>query len=169
MLTSHEILGFMSPKLAMEIFSYAHESDKPLYQTTLAAVAEARHLRPAYLKRQPREQQHSAMLATLTRPSLETVAATLLRTWLLKKHNAMLVDFLNALEIPHKEGVVEDNLPETMDEAKFRVAVDALVAKYPAEIVAVYLNAFAEMNEVDWPVLKTKLAKVLGCLVTVDA
>ena len=157
MLTSHEIHGFMSPQLALEIVTYAHESDKPLYQTTLAAVAELRHLRPAFLKRQPRPQQHTAMLATLTRPSMETATATLLRTWLLKKHNAMLVDFLNSLDIPHKEGVVEDNLPTDMDEAKFRAAVDALLAKYPAEIVAVYLNAFAEMNEVDWPVLKTML------------
>jgi hypothetical protein len=157
MLTSHEILGFTTPALAMEILTFAFEADKPLYRTTLAAIAEARHVRPVFLERQPRAQRHAAMLATLTRPALEIAAASLLRTWLLKKHTAMLVDFLNALGIPHKDGVVEENLPETMDEAKLRTAVEGLLVKYPPEVVAIYLNAFTEMNEVEWPALKTML------------
>ena len=32
-----------------------------------------------------------------------------------------------------------------------------LLAKYPPEVVAVYLNAFNDMNEVEWPNLKTML------------
>ena len=157
MLTSHEILGFMSPQLALEILVYSHEADKPLYHATVAAVAQVRHVRPVFLERQPRTQRHTAMLGTLTRPALEPAAANLIRTWLLKKHNAMLVDFLNLLGIAHKEGVVEENLPDAMDEAKLRSAVDTLLAKYPPEVVAIYLNAFAEMNEVEWPALKNIL------------
>ncbi len=156
MLTSHELIGFMSPALAAEILTYAFESDKPLYRTTLAAVAEARKVRPVFLERQPRAQRHTTMLATLTRPSLEPATANLIRAWLLKKHNGMLVDFLNALGIEHKEGVVED-LPASMEDAKLQAGVDALVAKYPPEVVAVYLNAFNDMNEVEWPNLKTML------------
>jgi hypothetical protein len=156
MLTSHELLGFMSPSLALEILTYAYESDKAVYRATLSAVAEVRKLRPVFLERQPRAQRHATMLAALTRPALEMVAANLIRTWLLKKWNAMLADFLNALGIPHKDGVVED-LPKTMDEAKLRAAVDALLAKYPPETVSVYLHAFNDMNEVEWPGLKTML------------
>ena len=156
MLTSHELIGFMSPGLALDILSYAYESDKPLYKATLSAVAEARKLRPVFLERQPRAQRHAAMLGTLARPALEMVAANLVRAWLLKKHNGLLVDFLNALGIEHKEGVVED-LPATMDDAKLRAAIDTVVAKYPAEVVAVYLNAFNDMNEVEWPNLKAML------------
>jgi hypothetical protein len=85
-------------------------------------------------------------------------AATLIRTWLLKKHQAMLVDFLNLLEIPHEEGVVE-TLPEGVDDAKLKAAVDQLLAKYPPEVVAVYLNAFNDMNEVNWQTLATLLAE----------
>jgi len=122
----------------------------------LSAVAEARHLRPKFMERQPRTGRHAAMLVTLAKPSLELVTANLLRTWLLKKYNGMLVDFLDGLGIPHKEGVVDD-LPATMDDAKLRSAIDALLAKYPPEVVAVYLNAFSDMNEVEWPNLKTML------------
>ena len=156
MLTSHELIGFMSPTLAQEILAYAYESDKPLYRTTMAAVAEARKVRPVFMERQPRTQRHTTMLATLARPALEMATANLIRTWLLKKYNGMLVDFLDALGIPHKEGVVDD-LPESMEDAKLRAAVDTLVAKYPPEVVAVYLNAFNDMNEVEWPNLKTML------------
>ena len=156
MLTSHELLGFMSATLALDILTYAYETDKPLYRATLGAVAEARKLRPVFLERQPRPQRHAAMLATLARPSLDMVTANLIRTWLLKKHKQMLTDFLDALGIAHQEGVVED-LPPAMDDAKVRAAVEALLAKHPPEAVAVYLNAFNEMNEVEWPSLKTML------------
>ena len=156
MLTSHELLGFMSPALALEILTYTYESDKPLYRAALSAVADARKLRPVFLERQPRTERHAAMLQTLTRPSLDLVTGNLIRTWLLKKYNSMLCDFLDALGLAHKEGVVED-LPTAMEDARLRTAVDALLAKYPAEVVAVYLNAFNDMNEVNWPNLKTTL------------
>ncbi len=149
-------MGFMSPALALEILNYVYESDKPLYRTVLAAVAEARKLRPVFLERQPRIERHHAMLQTLSRPSLDAVTGNLVRAWLLKKYKSMLCDFLDALGITHKEGVVED-LPATIDDEKLRAAVDTLVGKYPPEVVAVYLNAFNDMNEVDWPNLKTIL------------
>jgi len=156
MLSSREILGFMSPTLALEILTYAYDSDKPLYRTTLGAVAEARKVRSVFLERQPRAQRHTTMLATLTKPALEPVTANLIRTWLLKKYKTLLADFLDALGIAHKDGVVED-LPASMDNAKLTAAVEATLAKYPHEVVAVYLNAFNEMNEVEWPNLKAML------------
>jgi len=156
MLTSHELLGFMSPPLALDILTYTYENDKPLYRGILSAVAEARKLRPVFLERQPKPQRHTAMLATLARPALEAVTSNLIRSWLLKKHKALLADFLNSLDIKHEDGVVEQ-LPPAMDDAKLRAAVDALLAKYPPETVAVYLHAFNEMNEQEWPNLTAML------------
>jgi len=51
---------------------------------------------------------------------------------------------------------VED-LPATMDDAKLKAAVDILVGKYQPEVVAVYLNAFNDMNAAGWANLKTML------------
>ena len=157
MLKSHELLGFMTPAVAQEILTHAHESDKQIYRATLNAVAGARKLRPVYLERKPRTEQHAMMVATLSKPALDLVTGNLIRAWLLKKYNPMLVDFLNALGITHKDGVVEGDLPASMEEAKLRTAVDALATKYPPEVVAIYLHAFNEMNEVSWPNLKTLL------------
>ena len=156
MLTAHELFGFMSPNLANEILSFTHESDKPTYKTTLAAVAQARHVRPVFLERQPRAQCHAAIISSLSKPALEVAASGLIRVWLVKKQRQMLVDFLTALGLPNNEGVVDD-LPPTMDDAKLKSAIDTLLAKYPGEAVAVYLNAFNDMNEANWANLKTLL------------
>jgi len=156
MLTSHELFGFMSPGLANDIITFTLESDKPTYRATLGAVAQARHLRPVFFERQPRPQRHVMMISTLSRPGLDAVAGGLIRIWLLKKHQAMLVDFLNALGIKNEEGVV-DNLPESMDDAKLKSAIEVLLAKYPPEAVAVYLNAFNDMNQANWANLKNIL------------
>jgi len=156
MLQSHELLGFMSPALANDILSFIFESDKPAYKAAMAAVAEAKHVRPVFLERQPRAERHTTMLSALTKPNLDPAAAAFIRAWLVKKQKAMLVDFLNALEIKNEEGVVED-LPGAMDDAKLKAAVELLLGKYPHEVVAVYLNAFNDMNAAGWPNLKTLL------------
>ncbi len=156
MLTSHELLGFMSPALGAEIIAYTFESEKATYRATLNAVAEVRHLRPVFLERQPKAQRHATMLATLSRPALEEVAGNLIRTWLVKKYKSMLVDFLNTLGIENSEGVVDD-LPAGVEDEKLRSAVEALLAKYPHETVAVYLHAFNDMNQANWPNLKSLL------------
>ena len=156
MLTSHELFGFMSPALALRILEHAHEKNRELYRATLAAVAEARKLRPAFFERRPRAARHAEMTAMLSRPRLELAAANLLREWLMKQETPMLADFLDKLGIAHKDGVVE-NLPATVEDANLKAAADLLLSKYPPEEVSVYLNAFYTMNDVRWPNLEAML------------
>jgi hypothetical protein len=146
----------MSPALANDILNFAYELDKPTYKATLNGVATALRVRPIYLERQPRPQRHASMIQILSRPGLDTVAGGMIRAWLVQKQKPMLVDFLNALEIKNENGVVDD-LPKTVDDAKLKSAIETLLEKYPPEIVAVYLNAFNDMNEASWPNLKTFL------------
>jgi len=157
MFTCHELLGFMSPALAQGILEFALANDKPLYRAALSAVAEARHVRPAFLEKKPRSERHAEMLTTLARPRLEAAAANLLRGWLLQAENAMLVEFLDALGIPHEKGVVND-FPETIEDAKLTAAVDALLAKHPAEKVAIYLHTIRATSVPNWQNLETLLA-----------
>ncbi|HEX4262855.1 MAG TPA: hypothetical protein VH597_00840 [Verrucomicrobiae bacterium] len=146
----------MSPALANDIITYTFENEKPTYRATLNAVADSRRVRGVFLERQPKAQRHATMTASLAKPNLEMAAGNLIRIWLLKKYKTMLVDFLNALEIKNEDGVVE-NLPESMDDAKLKGAVEILLGKYPPEAVAVYLNAFNDMNEANWANLKALL------------
>lgn len=149
MMTAHELFGFMSPKLAQEIIEWSCNEEKPAYRVALHSVATARKLRPVFLERQPRAQRHAAMAQVLARPALEPAASALLRSWLTKARVAMLGDFLDALELKHEKGVLE-NLPATMEDAKLHNAITAVLTKHPQEHVAVYLNAFNSMNETAW-------------------
>ena len=156
MLTAHELFGFMSPELSRSIIDFTAENDRDLYRATLASVAEAKKVRPVFLERKSKTDRHTDMAHMLSKPRLDLAAGTLLRGWLIKKNNLMLTTFLDALGVEHKEGAVDD-LPPTMDTDKLKSAITTLLEKFPAEEVAVYLNAFYSMNEVPWENLKQML------------
>lgn len=156
MFTAYELFGFMPPALASEIIEQTFATNKELYKASLAAVADARHVRPVYLERKPRVERHKDMIDMLSRPRMNVAAAGLIRGWLMKNQSAMLSDFLNALGIENKDGTV-DNLPDKVEDEKLKAAVNVILEKYPKEKVAIYLHAFDEMNEVRWENLKTVL------------
>jgi hypothetical protein len=152
MLAAHEMFAFMSPDLAREIVDQLHTGERDAYRSTLHAVAAFRKVRPFYLERKPRVEQHLAIVESLSRPKLELNAIATLQTWLMKSQSAMLTDFLNALEIKHENGAVDD-LPPTMDDEKLTAAIEGILAKYPAEKVALYLRAFHDLSKANWPTL----------------
>ena len=155
-MTSPELFNAMPTTLALEILDAVHAGEKKLYKAVVDAIAQARKVRPVFIERQQRAERHLFMLQSLTRPSQADVADSLLRTWLITKHSALLVDFLDALGINHEKGVVE-NLPKTVDTATLRNAVEAMLAKHPQAVVAVYLHAFNSMNGESWLNLETLL------------
>lgn len=156
MFSAYELFGFMSPALSSEIVESTFTHNKELYKATLAAVADARRVRPVFLERKPRVDRHKDMVDMLSRPRMTTAAGALIRGWLMHSQKAMLADFLDALGITHKDGAVDD-LPKTVDDEKLKAAVQTLLEKHAVEKVAIYLHAFAEMNEVDWVNLRAIL------------
>lgn len=139
----------MSPALAAEVLEFAYQTEKKLYRAVLEAVASQRKLRPVFLERLPRTERTPLMVAALRRPEMALITDNIIRHWLLGKNSAMLSDFLTSLGIPNNQGAVEQ-LPDLVGEAPLRSAVDGLLAKYPTEVVAVYLNAFNQFNEAGW-------------------
>ena len=148
-MTSTELFAAMPPTLAADVIEFNHAEEKPVYRAALEAIAQLRKVRPVFLERQPRDERLANMIASLSRPQLGLAADTLLRCWLLKKHTGVLTDFLNALGIAHENGAVE-TLPKTVEDAALKSAVEQLLAKHPAEVVAVYLRCFNSMNVENW-------------------
>lgn len=146
----------MSPALSNEIFEYTHANDKEIYRGALEIVAQARKVRSVFLERQPRTERYAAMRSVFARAGSSMAADNLIRNWLLKKHKPVLIEFLDALGIKHDNGVVE-KVPESMDDAKLKPAVDGLLAKHPPEVVALYLHAFNGMDEARWTNLEEML------------
>ena len=157
-MTASEMFAEISPALATRIVEEVHTSDKDLYRVALAAAAQAKKVRPVFLERQPRAERYRFMASALGRSDLSTVAGNVISGWLVKNQKALLSEFLDALKIKHQDGVVED-LPETVDDKDLHAAVDSLLSKYPPEVVGLYLRAFHDMNDVNWPNLKKLLAE----------
>jgi len=156
MLNSHELFGFMSADLANQIVEDTFGGDKETYKATVAAVAQARKLRPVFLQRQPRPARNKTILETLARPGLAQAADNLLRNWLIKHQTQMLKDFLDATGIEHEDGVVED-LPESVSDENLQAGIDAILAKHDKEKAIVYLHAFNSMNDCSWKNLDERL------------
>ncbi|MEC8989002.1 MAG: hypothetical protein VYB66_07145 [Verrucomicrobiota bacterium] len=157
MLTFHELIGFMSPKMANQILEDTQANNREVYRALVAAMAEAQKMRPVFIGRQPKERRHKNFVQMLSRIGAEEHAGNLIRGWLFKEHKDVLTDFLGKLGIEHEEGMVDD-LPDSIDDAKLNEAVDLLLDKHDQELVAVYLTAFNASNENRWDNLDALLA-----------
>ena len=157
-MTASEIFAEISPALATRIVEEVHASDKDLYRVALSAAARAKKVRPVFLERQPRADRYRSMATALARQDLNMIAGNVISGWLVKNQKALLTDFLDALKIQHQDGVVE-TLPEKVDDKALHDAVNLLLGKYPPEVVGLYLRAFHDMNEANWPNLKQLLAE----------
>ena len=155
-MTPSQMFKEMSPALAQRVLEELAATDKDTYRVAVAAVAQAKKVRPVFLERQSRPDRHRSMATALARTDLNMIAGNVISGWLVKTQSALLTDFLNTLKIKNDNGVVED-LPKTVADADLNSAVELLLGKHPAEVVALYLHAFYAMNEAQWPNLEKLL------------
>ncbi len=155
-LTAHEIFSGLAPAEAHELLESLHEANKPAYKGVVQATAARRKLRPVFLERKPRAERHQWMQGVLGQPASEDLALEILQNWLLGPQRAVLSDFLDALEIRHEDGLIDDIPPQPPRE-KVDAAVEAIAAKHPALAVKVYLNLFQPLDAGAWPDLDALL------------
>ena len=158
MLTFHELIGFMSPKMANRILEDTQANNREVYRALVASMAQAQKMRPVFIGRQPKERRHKSFVQMLSRAGSEEHAGNLIRGWLFKEHKDLLTGFLGKLGIEHEEGMVND-LPESISDDALNAAVDMVIEKYDRELVAVYLTAFNASNENRWGNLDALLAE----------
>lgn len=157
---SHEIFQRMSPALAARIFTFLQTEQKEVYKAVIQGLANQRHLRPIFIERKPPSERHPWIKAALGRGISDALASHLLQTWLLRANKPMLCDFLDSLGIEHGDDGTVDTIPPAPPKEGIVRAVEGLLARYPAETVAVYLNAFRGMDAAaDWPPLTEMLCE----------
>ncbi len=83
------------------------EPTKDQKQFLFAALAKAKNIREISVRRAPLERLVNWTAATLTLP--EQIANNLLQDYLLHDHRPTIVRYLDLLEIPHSEGMIEEN------------------------------------------------------------
>lgn len=154
-----DIFQQISPSLGTEIIRYLRTDLKEVYRATVATLAQQKKLRPEFIQKKPGDQQIAWILDTLRFKTSEAVGEQILQVWLMKAQSPMLVDFLDALEIPHDgTGGIDGDIPKDFDAAKARAAVQSLLEKHPAEKAAVYLQVFQNQQAGGWPSLADAMA-----------
>jgi hypothetical protein len=149
-----EIFQRFSDETASGIFHHLYENDKRAYRAAIQVLANRRKLRPVLLERKPRTERHAWMRHELSRPLNEDAATEILQAWVLGAHQAMVIQFLDDLSVPHDGRGLLDTLPEEPPADKLRAAIDGLFEKHPADAVFAYLHLFAAMDITEWPTLK---------------
>lgn len=151
---SHEIFQRIPPTLAAEILGYAQREQNAVFKSAIQTLAAQRKLRPVFIERKPPAERYAWLQSALARKLSDTLAAHLLQAWLLGAHRPMLCDFLDSLGIKHDDDGTVEQLPDSPAKEQLRESIGRLLAKYPAQNVAVYLQAFHDMDStVTWPPL----------------
>lgn len=128
----------------------------------LAAAAQAFRLRPQFLRGQPRKRQAEWMRKALSRPTAAPVAEEVLAEYFLSGRKPLLVELLDALEIPHDDGALREASPACPPADKLEPAVAKFRAGSEPELRELLLAAFAAQSAIDWPPLDALVAGVLG-------
>lgn len=121
--------------------------------SAIAAVVKARHMRPQAVRKMPLEARALA-LASVLDPG-EPLAAMLLVALHLGDRRSMLASFLDAVGLPHEDGVLKEEAVEetAIGEAAAREGVRALAA-FPPHQVETYLNTLWLQDPDRWQSLE---------------
>ena len=118
----------------------------------LGALVKARHMRPQAARSLAPEEQ-ARILATVLEPG-ETLAAALLVSLHLAQRRPLLVAFLDALALPHEDGLLrEETEPPPPSENDARKAALAL-GGFPRPQVTTYFNTLWLQDRERWQVLE---------------
>lgn len=155
---SFEIFKSIDQPTLEAIIHWLRDEERGVYRSALVSVAAQKKLRPQFIQQKPLPAQLDFLRQGLAIKQGEAIADHLLQIWLLRKYQPMLIQFLNALEIPHNgEGLV-DNLPETLDATKLAAAVEDLFSRYPEGVASIYLHMFQNQQGGNWPELAEIIA-----------
>ena len=155
---AHQLFQKISPALSHQIINWMRDDEKNVYKAAVSTLAQQRKLRPVYITQKPREQQTTFVVDSLKMKLTEGVGENVLQVWLMKGRPDMLATFLDTLEIPHDgKGGVEGDIPASLDAAKVDAGVKKLLASFPPEEVAVYLNLFQLQQAGGWPEISAAL------------
>ena len=151
---SYTIFQKSDDETVNNFLSWMRDQERNVYRAALRELGALKKLRPQFLQQKPLTEQFAWIKKTLSWKPAETIADHLLQVWLIRKHEGMLVTFIEKLGIEHNGHGVVDVLPESLDAEKLTEAVNELFEKYPAGAVSVYLHMFQNQTEEGWPELQ---------------
>jgi hypothetical protein len=145
-------------RLAAARSLYSHDwGEAPTRREADFAIMQGMRFRESAVRQLPVDRR-AQYVARSIRPT-DSLAGSMLLALHLEQRRAMLSAFLDALKIPHADGLIDENHdmkpPSTPSLAK---AVKALSERFPADEVELYLATLYVLDRITWaelaPLLK---------------
>jgi hypothetical protein len=115
------------------------EPTKEQKQLLVAALARATNVREISVRRAPPARLISWTAATLSLP--DQIVNSLLQDYLLHDHRTMIVSYLDLLEIPHSDGIIEESFDlASLPKERVQDAARTLLASTDRTAAELYLK-----------------------------
>jgi hypothetical protein len=154
---SYQVFAGLDPEHAEQMLARLAEKAPAMFVQALAAASAALKARPIYFQRQPFPKRAQAVRRTLSRVSANAIADEVLAVYFLECRKELLVEWLDAAGVEHKDGTLVADAPVQPAEKKLRAAVESFRAADDPDR-DLLLRAFAAQDAVEWPVLDALLA-----------
>ncbi len=153
-MTDEELFSRLSPERAAGMLAEVRGVNRQVLRSVIGQLAARRKLRPAFIEKKPGPERLTWIAAELARPSNAPLSLEILHVWLMECRQPMLCAYLDALGIPHDEAGTLEGAPPTEPSAEtVQKAVEAILAAFPPDEVAIYLRLFLRMDRAGWPAL----------------
>ncbi len=156
---THPIWPALKPEEAHAVFLCANETHKKLYRSAVDALSKHMGLRSHLVLEMPKVERHAEWQRLLGYPQLEPLSFNFLCHWLIESQSPLLVAWLDALGVPHDGHGVVETFPPAPSQAALKKALDAVLAKFDAKTVSIYLRTFNEIDGVNWADLDALIAE----------
>ena len=147
-MTYNEVWRALGPEDRLKAGEAFWAENGPQQQGAMQLLAKRYSFRPKTLKALSAERK-ARMLVELTLPP--DITMLLLAAFHLTHRRQLLIDFLDALGIAHKEGFLDENTEATPPTAEtMGKAVETVKGKYPAREVQIYFETLYMQDSGFW-------------------
>jgi hypothetical protein len=155
---SHEIFRLLSADEVSALVEAACEDDE-LPEKIAGGVLTYQQIPLKRFSKLPEETRRAYVRRTLRDKRAADLALYVLSAALTRRHGDLISAFLDAVKLPH-EGPSLTSEGEIAEPPRTVLAggIDAVLGKWPARDVSLYLHAFAAQPDVNWPLLDAALA-----------
>ena len=153
-MTVLEHVRAMSPERFLALYQ---SLERDGYGPLDGEVARSLHFRPQAIRKLPMPQRAKRARMLIESSSNSDLAFEIVGGYLLKTRKDLVTGFLDATDVPHDQGMIEDIADRQPTPSKIAPVIAELDGKFPREDVTLYLVLCVEQ----WPEIK-EFSKLLS-------
>jgi hypothetical protein len=155
---SHELFRLLSASEVSTLVETACEDDE-LPEKIAGGVLTYQQIPLRRFSKLPEETRRAYVRRTLRDKRAADLSLYVLSAALTRLHKDLISAFLDAVKLPHDgPSLTTEGEIRQPSAAVLAKGVDAVLAKWPARDVSLYLHAFAAQPDVNWPLLDEMLS-----------